>query len=157
MWNFFQEAAAEPGLLSWQRDDLTRLLRTFTRMHSLLMTMSTIIRRGYGGPLPSIADGMKNILTATVDYYAWLECYTLTPDECPDQPDFDKAIEDFMKAVSDARIRGILRMFPLSDVTTYLLLFGIFAPWGVKLHVPRAGCMNCVMDAAKGAIFFQTL
>ncbi|WP_320170600.1 FUSC family protein [Maridesulfovibrio sp.] len=109
----FREAAAEPGLQVWQREDLTRLLRTFTRMHSLLVSMSTIIRRGYGGPLPSIADGMRSILTQTIDYYAWLECYALTSDDCPEQPDFDKAVNEFMKAVGDARIRGDFEDVPL--------------------------------------------
>ncbi|WP_432735609.1 FUSC family protein [Maridesulfovibrio sp. FT414] len=109
----FREAAAEPGLQGWQREDLTRLLRTFTRMHSLLVSMATIIRRGYGGPLPSIAEGMRNILTRTVDYYAWLECYSATPDECPEEPDFSQAVDDFMKAVGDARVRGDFEDVPL--------------------------------------------
>ncbi len=109
----FREAAAEPGLQGWQRDDLSRLLRTFTRMHSLLVSMATIIRRGYGGPLPPIADDMKKILTSTIDYYTWLECYALTPEECPEQPDFELMVDDFMKAVSDARIRGYFEDVPL--------------------------------------------
>ena len=29
----FREAAAEPGLQGWQRSELTRLIRTFARMH----------------------------------------------------------------------------------------------------------------------------
>ena len=109
----FREAAAEPGLQGWQRDELTRLLRTFTRMHSLLMTMATIIRRGYGGPLPSIAEGMADILKAANNYYEWLKCYSLTPEDCPDEPDFDMAIDNFMAVVGDARIRGDFEDVPL--------------------------------------------
>jgi len=109
----FREAAAEPGLQGWQRDELTRLLRTFTRMHSLLMTMATIIRGGYGGPLPSIAEGMADILEAANNYYGWLECYSLTPEDCPDEPDFDKDIDNFMAVVGDARIRGDFEDVPL--------------------------------------------
>ena len=111
---FFREAAAEPGMQGWQRNELTRLIRSFTRMHSLLMTMSTIIRRGYGGPLPSIAKGMTDILKATADHYAWLECYSLTPEDCPDEPDYEKAIEKFMGAVGEARIRGDFEDVPLA-------------------------------------------
>ncbi|MBI9112432.1 FUSC family protein [Maridesulfovibrio ferrireducens] len=109
----FREAAAEPGLRGWQRDNLTRLIRVFTRMHRLLTAMSTIIRRGYGGPLSPIADGMKNILQVTQDHYAWLECYALHPDECKPVPDFEKAVNDFIRTVGDARIRGDFEDVPL--------------------------------------------
>ncbi|NDV25504.1 FUSC family protein [Desulfovibrio sp. JC010] len=109
----FREAAAEPGLQGWQRNELTRLIRTFTRMHSILITMSTIIRRRFGGPLPSIAQGMTDILGAAAEYYGWLEQYSLNPEDCPEEPDFDKAIDKFMSAVSDARIRGEFEDVPL--------------------------------------------
>ncbi|CCO22193.1 FUSC family protein [Maridesulfovibrio hydrothermalis] len=143
---FFREAAAEPGLQGWQRSELTRLLRTFTRMHSLLISMSTIIRRGYGGPLPSIADGMKKILSATTEYYAWLECYALTPDECSDQPDFDKAIDDFMIAVGDARIKGDFEDVPIerrNNISAFIwnirALGGEITRAGKRLHELRYG------------------
>lgn len=109
----FREAAAEPGLQGWQRNDLSRLLRTFRRMHSLLVSMATIIRHAHGGPLEPIAEGMKNILTQTIDYYKWLECYALTPEDCPEEPDFKVAVDAFMRAVSDARIRGDFEDVPL--------------------------------------------
>lgn len=109
----FREAAAEPGLQGWQRNELTRLIRTFSRMHSILTTMSTIIRRRYGGPLPSIAQGMTDILSATIEHYEWLERYSLAPEECPAEPDFEKAIGKFMTAVGEARVRGEFEDVPL--------------------------------------------
>lgn len=143
---WFREAAAEPGLQGWQRDDLTRLIRTFGRMHSLLMTMSTIIRRGYGGPLPSISEGMTKILKDAADYYAWLECYSLTPDDCPEQPDFDLAIDNFMLAVGDARIRGDFENVPLerrNNISAFIwnirALGGEIARAGRRMHELRYG------------------
>ncbi|WP_415713483.1 FUSC family protein [Maridesulfovibrio sp.] len=133
----FREAAAEPGLQGWQRNELTRLIRTFTRMHSLLMTMSTIIRRGYGGPLPSIAVGMTNILIAAADYYAWLECYSLTPEDCPEEPDFEKAIDKFMEAVGDARIRGEFEDVPLERRNNISAFIWNIHALGNEIH--RAG------------------
>ncbi|NDV22511.1 FUSC family protein [Desulfovibrio sp. JC022] len=145
----FREAAAEPGLQGWQRDELTRLIRTFTRMHSLLMTMATIIRRGYGGPLPSIADGMAEILGAAADYYKWLECYSLTPEDCPDEPDFDKAIDNFMAAVGDARIRGDFEEVPLerrNNISAFIwnirALGGEIRRAGKRMHELRYGRGN---------------
>ncbi|WP_027720204.1 FUSC family protein [Maridesulfovibrio zosterae] len=142
----FREAAAEPGLQGWQRDSLTRLHRTFSRMHSLLMTMSTIIRRGYGGPLPSITDGMKNILADAADYYAWLECYALTPEECPPEPDFDLAIANFMSAVGDARVRGDFEAVPMerrNNISAFIwnirALGGEIARAGRRMHELRYG------------------
>ncbi|MFW5499424.1 MULTISPECIES: FUSC family protein [unclassified Maridesulfovibrio] len=142
----FREAAAEPGLQAWQRSELTRLIRTFTRMHSLLMTMSTIIRRGYGGPLPSIADGMAEVLGATTEYYEWLECYSLTPEDCPDEPDFDKAIDNFMAAVGDARVRGDFEDVPLerrNNISAFIwnirALGGEIRRAGKRMHDLRYG------------------
>ena len=109
----FSEAAAEPGLQGWQRNELNRLIRSFSRMHSILMTMSTIIRRGYGGPLPSIEQAMTDILVAAAEHYEWLKRYSLSPEDCPDEPDFEKSIDIFMSAVSEARVRGDFEDVPL--------------------------------------------
>lgn len=142
----FREAAAEPGLQGWQRNELTRLIRVFTRMHSLLMTMSTIIRRSHGGPLPSIADGMAEVLHAATDYYEWLECYSLTPEDCSEQPDFDKAIDNFMVAVGDARIRGDFEDVPLerrNNISAFIwnirALGGEIRRAGKRMHDLRYG------------------
>jgi hypothetical protein len=137
----FREACAEPGLRSWQLDNLTRLIRVFTRMHSLLMAMSTIIRRGYGGPLPPIADGMKKVLQMTHEHYEWLEEYSLQSDNCMIHPDFDNVVNDFMIAVGEARIRGDFEDVPLerrNNISAFI--------WNIRslgAEIDRAGRRLC--------------
>ena len=108
------------------------------------MTMSTIIRRGYGGPLPSIAEGMAYILGATTEYYEWLECYSLTPEDCPDEPDFDKAIDNFMSAVGDARVRGDFEEVPLDRRNNISAFIWNIRALGGKSAEPENECMTCV-------------
>ncbi|OEU67734.1 MAG: hypothetical protein BA863_04660 [Desulfovibrio sp. S3730MH75] len=137
----FREACAEPGLRAWERDDLTRLIRVFTRMHSLLMAMSTIIRRGYGGPLPPIADGMKNVLHITQEHYEWLEEYALNSDNCMIHPDFEVGVNEFMRAVGDARIRGDFEDVPIerrNNISAFI--------WNIRSlggEINRAGRRLC--------------
>jgi uncharacterized membrane protein YccC len=137
----FREASAEPGLRSWQRENLTRLIRVFVRMHSLLIAMSTIIRRGYGGPLPAIADGMRNVLMMTQKHYAWLETYALESEHCEIHPDFENTVNEFMLAVGDARVRGDFEDVPLerrNNISAFI--------WNIRSlggEIARAGRRLC--------------
>ncbi len=109
----FREAAAEPGLSSAQRQELSRLLRTFSRIADLLSALYTVITRAKGKPLPEIEADTATLLGKTRELFHWMVSYAGSPETCGDKPDHQSAIHRFLVMGGQLRSLGIFDEVPL--------------------------------------------
>ncbi|SDU42440.1 FUSC family protein [Desulfobacula phenolica] len=109
----FREAAAEPGLSSAQRQELSRLLRTFSRIADLLSALYTVITRAKGKPLPEIKEDTATLLKETRELFSWMVSYAGSPETCGDKPDHRSAIHRFLIMGSRLRSIGTFDKVPL--------------------------------------------
>lgn len=95
----FLEASSEPGINAGQRQELSRLFRTFYRIKDLLTSMFSIINRAGNKPPAYLAEGLDKLLTDTGRMFTWFDAYIRCPEKCGEKPSFEESMQEFIDLV----------------------------------------------------------
>lgn len=107
------DAAIEPGLISAQRQELLNLVDLFTKLHSTLIALSSLVANSTGVFKGEIQPDFERLMDTVQAQFSQLETYAGTGEASFSTHAFNDCFSRFMARLGTMRANGEFDRFPL--------------------------------------------
>lgn len=111
----FTDASIEPGLRAPQRQELMNLVEIFTRLHSTLTAISSIVTQSTGVFHGSTRPEFEALMDELGARFSDLERYARTGEESDPREPFNTRMAQFMAYLGQLRAKGEFEHFSLDS------------------------------------------